>query len=100
MDGNIISETSPVDSRPPLPSRHSIQLTPGSYTSPFADESPKTTWGGVGGVQGKGDEDSQRIQAGRKKEGVLWGAGAWEGVGGAGKERARWESKFELPEFR
>lgn len=92
MDGSVIQETSPIETRPSLPSRHSIQLTPGSYTSLYNDEPAKMKWGGVGGIQGEGDEDSERMQAGRKKEGVLWGAGAWEGLGGQGRERAKWES--------
>jgi hypothetical protein len=52
-----------------------------------------TTVGGVGGLGTGGDEDERREEAGRKKEGVLWGAGTWEGVGkGGGK--SKWESEY------
>jgi hypothetical protein len=48
--------------------------------------------GGVGGLGAGGDEDEQREGAGRKKEGVLWGIGAWEGLS-KGPSRNKWESK-------
>jgi len=52
--------------------------------------------GGVGGLGAGGDEDEQREEAGRKKEGVLWGAGTWEGLGkAAGK--SKWESESLAP---
>jgi hypothetical protein len=105
-------------SRPILPSRHSIQsprgqgyisplLASGTYPLSF-ESSPDlrltlsgqvkagtviSALGGVGGLTGMGDEDERREEVGRKKEGVLWGAGTWEGVSkGGGK--GKWESEL------
>lgn len=49
-----------------------------------------TNPGGVGGLNGAGDEDEQREQVGRKKEGVLWGTGVWEELDKGGG-RSKWE---------
>jgi hypothetical protein len=116
-----VPSTSPRNTppRPTLGSRHSIQsprgegyISPfiartGDYDSPF-ESTPDLRlgvgripsigmkgqgFGGVGGVSGMGDEDERREEVGRKKEGVLWGAGSWEGLtkgGGKGK----WESQL------
>lgn len=48
--------------------------------------------GGVGGLGAGGDEDERREEVGRKKEGVLWGAGVWEGLSKS-SGKAKWESK-------
>lgn len=47
--------------------------------------------GGVGGLGAGGDEDERREEVGRKKEGVLWGAGVWEGLSKS-SGKAKWES--------
>jgi len=97
--------------------RHSLQVPQGQYRSPFhpiegppqmsatprlddrktalAETAAKlngVSVGGVGGLNGEGDEAEQREQAGRKKEGVLWGTGAWEGLDKGGA-KGRWERK-------
>lgn len=46
---------------------------------------------GVGGVNGAADEDERREAVGRKREGVLWGAGVWEELGRVGN-KLKWES--------
>ncbi len=43
-------------------------------------------------MNGTGDEDDKREEVGRKKEGVLWGAGNWAAVNKAGG-RGKWESE-------
>ncbi|KAL7420074.1 hypothetical protein Q5752_005039 [Cryptotrichosporon argae] len=108
------------ENRPLMASRHSVQLTRGEdYHSPFLspEEYPMPSRedkqaalaataaklsglgigigvgigvGGVGGIAGTGDEDEQREQVGRKKEGVLWGAGSWEGLD-KGAQKGKWE---------
>ena len=108
------STTSP---RPSIQPRHSMHATRASeYVSPFLasqaqagnlplpfDSSPDlrsslkspvqgTRLGGVGGLGAGGDEDERREEVGRKKEGVLWGAGVWEGLTRA-PTKAKWESK-------
>ncbi|WRT64682.1 uncharacterized protein IL334_001616 [Kwoniella shivajii] len=47
--------------------------------------------GGVGGLGAGGDEDERREEAGRKKEGVLWGLGSWEGLNKGGGGKGKWE---------
>ncbi|WWD21573.1 hypothetical protein CI109_106059 [Kwoniella shandongensis] len=47
--------------------------------------------GGVGGLGAGGDEDERREEAGRKKEGVLWGMGSWEGLSKSGSGKGKWE---------
>nr|XP_018265375.1 uncharacterized protein I303_01741 [Kwoniella dejecticola CBS 10117]OBR87533.1 hypothetical protein I303_01741 [Kwoniella dejecticola CBS 10117] len=47
--------------------------------------------GGVGGLGAGGDEDERREEAGRKKEGVLWGLGSWEGLNKATGGKGKWE---------
>ncbi|ODN79614.1 hypothetical protein L202_03557 [Cryptococcus amylolentus CBS 6039] len=47
--------------------------------------------GGVGGLGAGGDEDEQREEAGRKKEGVLWGMGTWEGLNKGAGGKGKWE---------
>jgi hypothetical protein len=70
--------------RPPLATRHSIQIDDmGERTEIFA---------GVGGFSGVGDEDEVRGQVGRKNEGVLWTPGIWEGLGKS-NSKAKWESE-------
>lgn len=46
------------------------------------------------------EEETLRVQAGRRKEGLVWSPGVWEGVGSASgraggdrKEKIKWESK-------
>jgi len=46
------------------------------------------------------EEETLRVQAGRRKEGLVWSPGVWEGVGsssgrtgGDRKEKVKWESK-------
>jgi hypothetical protein len=46
--------------------------------------------GGVGGLNGEGDEAELREQAGSKKEGVLWGTGTWEELDKGGA-KGKWE---------
>lgn len=107
-------------SRPPMSNRHSMHSSRSQdYVSPFlsvdtAGQSadmlsssvdmrarmkslpvptrPVLKVGGVGGLGAGGDEDEQREEAGRKKEGVLWGIGAWEGLS-KGPSRNKWESE-------
>ncbi|OCF77035.1 hypothetical protein I204_02744 [Kwoniella mangroviensis CBS 8886] len=52
---------------------------------------PSVGVGGVGGLGAGGDEDERREEAGRKKEGVLWGLGSWEGLNKAGGAKGKWE---------
>ncbi|WVQ83139.1 hypothetical protein IAT38_005277 [Cryptococcus sp. DSM 104549] len=47
--------------------------------------------GGVGGLGAGGDEDERREEAGRKKEGVLWGLGTWEGLTKGSGGKGKWE---------
>lgn len=47
--------------------------------------------GGVGGLGAGGDEDELREEAGRKKEGVLWGLGTWEGLTKGSGSKGKWE---------
>ena len=106
IDGDHTPQTSPLPSplplnistsRPTLPFRHSIHVPrepflPQPFLIPPDPPSVPTKYGGVGGLNGSGDEDGLREEVGRKKEGVLWGAGSWEGLtkpGGKGK----WESE-------
>jgi hypothetical protein len=78
-----IIESNPLP-RPPLATRHSIQIDDmGERTEIFA---------GVGGFSGVGDEDDVRGQVGRKNEGVLWTPGIWEGLGKS-NPKAKWESE-------
>ncbi|KAK4683513.1 hypothetical protein P7C73_g6735, partial [Tremellales sp. Uapishka_1] len=74
--------SSTISRRPSLPARHSTTIPQGQYVSPFLpfESSPNLSldtvnekFGGVGGINGTGDEDEQREEVGRKKEGVLWG---------------------------
>lgn len=51
---------------------------------------------GVGGVNGAADEDERREAVGRKREGVLWGAGVWEELGRVGG-KLKWESGLDFP---
>ncbi|EIW71162.1 hypothetical protein TREMEDRAFT_73206 [Tremella mesenterica DSM 1558] len=83
--------------RPPLLNRRSLQGNGVNYTSPFfvnasaiEAKSVASGVGGVGGLDGRGDEDAEREQVGRKKEGVLWGAGSWEGLSKTGG-KSKWE---------
>ena len=46
------------------------------------------------------EEETRRVQAGRRKEGLVWSPGVWEGVGvssgrhaGERKEKVKWESE-------
>ena len=46
------------------------------------------------------EEETRRVQAGRKKEGLVWSPGIWEGIGvssgrhaGDRKEKVKWESE-------
>ena len=93
---------SPNDSalRPGLPSRHSVHVAREAFLpTPFNmlanSQSPTARFGGVGGLDGAGDEDEKRDEVGRKKEGVLWGAGVWEGMT-KGSGKGKWESESEL----
>ncbi|WWC86803.1 uncharacterized protein L201_001682 [Kwoniella dendrophila CBS 6074] len=52
---------------------------------------PSVGVGGVGGLGAGGDEDERREEAGRKKEGVLWGLGSWEGLNKASGGKGKWE---------
>ncbi|OCF45792.1 hypothetical protein I317_00280 [Kwoniella heveanensis CBS 569] len=54
-------------------------------------DSARPTVGGVGGLGAGGDEDERREEAGRKKEGVLWGLGSWEGLSKGGSGKGKWE---------
>ncbi|WVF69701.1 hypothetical protein IAT40_004480 [Kwoniella sp. CBS 6097] len=54
-------------------------------------DSARPTVGGVGGLGAGGDEDERREEAGRKKEGVLWGLGSWEGLSKSGSGKGKWE---------
>lgn len=82
----------------PLPFESSPDLRLGvrSYPTTADPDTPRSSGvGGVGGLGAGGDEDEQREEAGRKKEGVLWGAGTWESLGKqAGK--GKWESKCRV----
>ncbi|WWC68030.1 uncharacterized protein I206_101949 [Kwoniella pini CBS 10737] len=51
----------------------------------------RPSFGGVGGLGAGGDEDERREEAGRKKEGVLWGLGSWEGLNKATGGKGKWE---------
>ncbi len=81
---------------PSLPSRHSVHVPQAPFLPLAVDassdlRSAPARFGGVGGLDGTGDEDAKREEVGRRREGVLWGAGTWEGMtkpGGKGK----WES--------
>ncbi len=86
-----------VSSRPTLPSRHSVHIPREPFLPLPFDSSPDlrsapARFGGVGGLNGTGDEDDKREEVGRKKEGVLWGAGNWAAVNKAGG-RGKWESE-------
>ena len=105
IDGNNIHQTftpplplgTPTP-RPTLPFRHSIHVPrepflPHPFLTPPDSSLAPAKYGGVGDFDGSGDEDGLREEVGRKKEGVLWGAGVWEGLtkpSGKGK----WESKL------
>ncbi|KAK8847482.1 hypothetical protein IAR55_005340 [Kwoniella newhampshirensis] len=52
---------------------------------------PTIGLGGVGGLGAGGDEDERREEAGRKKEGVLWGLGSWEGLSKGSSGKGKWE---------
>ncbi|WVQ98149.1 hypothetical protein IAU59_005271 [Kwoniella sp. CBS 9459] len=54
-------------------------------------DSARPTVGGVGGLGAGGDEDERREEAGRKKEGVLWGLGSWEGLSKGNSGKGKWE---------
>lgn len=111
------SQQAPRTEKPVQRSRHSLQVPQGQYRSPFhpADGPPQlpspsiynerrthalaetsaklngaVSVGGVGGLNGAGDEDEQREQVGRKREGVLWGTGTWEELDKGGA-RGKWE---------
>lgn len=104
--------------RPGLPSRHSVQLPRGNYVSPLIASSGYSSYEstpdlrlssiqhdtsnprgvglsteipGASGATAAGDEDDMRVEVGRKKEGVLWGAGSWEGVASKGGGKGKWE---------
>jgi hypothetical protein len=101
--------------RPPILTRHSIHIDPSNHdygamsppdrlplspgfalhSSPVTQMtgSPTMMFGGLGGTKGTGDEDERRELAGRKKEGVLWGLGSWDGLSKAGGRSSRWESE-------
>lgn len=98
-----------------LAQRHSIQIDPSTSsmystgaTSPdlassitsMPISSPTMMFGGLGGLMGTGDEDERREMVGRKKEGVLWGLGSWEGLSKAGGGRSKWESKSASSEMK
>lgn len=92
----IIESTSPVNPlppvpRPPLATRHSIQLDR-DYTHSDLGERTEI-FAGVGGFSGVGDEDEVREQVGRKNEGVLWTPGTWDGLGKS-NPKAKWESEL------
>lgn len=78
----------------PLPNTN-LQLP---NSKPRADALAETTAklnGAIVGMDSTADEDEEREIVGRKKEGVLWGTGAWEVLdknGGKGK----WERKSRL----
>lgn len=81
----------PTVTRPDFSSRHSLQLPRGDYISPFL--APFNSPQGIGfGARTERDEDTERVEVGRKKEGVLWGAGVWEGVSKSGG-KGKWESE-------
>ena len=88
MASQVAINSQPFESSPDLRLRVDSHLTNAEQGAPRS-----MAVGGVGGLGAGGDEDELREGAGRKKEGVLWGAGTWEGVGkGGGK--SKWESKL------
>ena len=112
------SRRSSSNSQRPTPiSRHSMHVhRPSDYISPFvasqagvnsiftapAEMMPTgytdirrvEAVGGVGGLGAGGDEDDKRIEAGRKREGMLWGAGTWEGLTSKPSAKSKWERKL------
>jgi hypothetical protein len=89
---SIIESTPLPMPRPPLATRHSVQLDHEYRYSPDLGERTEI-FAGVGGFSGVGDEDEVREQVGRKNEGVLWTPGTWEGLNKS-NPKAKWESKF------
>lgn len=118
-----VRRPSTTSSRPSLQPRHSMHATRmQEYVSPFiaaqasdepfliSESSPDlrlriesldnpgplvSRLGGVGGLGAGGDEDEKREQVGRKKEGVLWGTGVWEGLTSRIPSKGKWESKSD-----
>nr|XP_019047066.1 hypothetical protein I302_03673 [Kwoniella bestiolae CBS 10118]OCF25996.1 hypothetical protein I302_03673 [Kwoniella bestiolae CBS 10118] len=78
---------------PPIPSESSpdLRLLAGDNPVRHSMDSARPSVGGVGGLGAGGDEDERREEAGRKKEGVLWGLGSWEGLNKAGAGKGKWE---------
>ena len=76
----------------PLPFESVPDLRLRAQTHPAPGPQDPTRLGGVGGLGAGGDEDEMREEAGRKKEGVLWGTGTWEGLS-KGPSKGRWESE-------
>ncbi|UOH84167.1 hypothetical protein LQV05_000961 [Cryptococcus neoformans] len=91
MSGTSYSRTSP------NPSMTSISLHPtpniglGHPTAAATPGAVSMGVGGVGGLGAGGDEDELREEAGRKKEGVLWGLGTWEGLTKGSGSKGKWE---------
>jgi hypothetical protein len=110
-------ETPRSDTRPPMTNRHSIQVIPDSspflvdptlfplpvITPPSTDAHPaglamRRPSKSADSVPGRSimvdipqivRDEEEREDVGRKREGVLWGAGTWEEVGKGGK--VKWE---------
>ena len=78
-----------------LPSPFECSPDLGAGTTPSTRDTGVARLGGVGGLGAGGDEDEKREEVGRKKEGVLWGAGVWEGLTKA-SGKAKWESKSPI----
>lgn len=96
-EDSVIESTLPVPNqypRPPLTTRHSVQLDSSlMYSSDLGERTE--IFAGVGGFSGQGDEDELREQVGRKNEGVLWTPGIWEPLGKS-NSKAKWESESTL----
>ena len=88
-------QSSPTPAAPPALSPRTVEspYLPGNTVESSPDlrmPSAPSRVGGVGGLGAGGDEDEQREEAGRKKEGVLWGTGTWEEL-----SKAPGKGKFE-----